>query len=169
MKKSIIILFIGLSFFLVTGCEKEENEVISNNEVVNTDKMVHKHCEREGSMEDGEVSLQYEIYYTGEVLNLLIAEEKVMSAKEETLNTYEEAYKGIHAHYEGLAYYDTEVIRGDTTVTSKITINYDKINIQNLIAIEGEEDNIFEDGVPKVDKWLELAKKFGTKCSIVEE
>ena len=34
--------------------------------------------------------------------------------------------------------------------------------------IEGEEDNIFINKVPKVDKWLELAKKFGTTCELVK-
>ena len=63
---------------------------------------------------------------------------------------------------------DTEVIRGDTSVTRKTTINYDKINIKDLLDIEGEEDNIIENGEAKVEKWISLAKKFGTKCEEVE-
>ena len=107
--------------------------------------------------------------YTGEVLNLIQSEEKVISEDKEILDKYEKAYKDIHAHYEGLEYYDTEVIREDNSVTSTIVINYDKISIPALLSIEGEKDNIVEDGIPKVDKWLELAKKFGTKCTLVEE
>ena len=30
-----------------------------------------------------------------------------------------------------------------------------------------KEDNIIENGKAKVDKWLTLAKKFGTKCKDV--
>ena len=67
--------------------------------------------------------------------------------------------------------YDTEVVRTATTVARKVTINYDKININNLLAIEGADDNIIEDGVAKVEIWKELAKKFGTTCTsaITEE
>ena len=172
MKKLLIVLIV-VSLFVLTGCEDNEEtkktEIISNGEKVNTAKMEHKHCERQGTLEGGEVSLQYEIYYTGEVLNLVKSEEKVISPNEEILDKYEEAYRGIHSHYTDLEYYDTEVIRGETAVTSLITINYDKIDIQQLLDIEGSEHNVVENGIPKVDKWLELAKKFGTKCTKVEE
>ena len=136
MKKIAILFLLGITLFMVTGCE-EEGTVVSNGEKVNTTKMEHKHCERGGTLENGEVSLQYEIYYTGEVLNLIQSEEKVMSEDKEILDTYEEAYKGIHAHYEGLKYYDTEVKRDNNSVTSTIVINYDKIDISALLAIEG--------------------------------
>ena len=170
MKKYLIFIILLLAI-IVTGCEKKDTkeQVISNGEKVDTTTMVHEHCSRAGSMDGGELSLNYELYYTGEVLNLLKAEEKVISSSDEILTTYENAYRGIHEHYKGLEYYDTEVVRGDTTVTSTITINYDKVSIPTLIQIEGAEDNIFEDGVAKVAKWKELAKKFGTKCQIVEE
>lgn len=169
MKKYAILFLLGITLFIVTGCEEQKETVISNGEKVNTTKMEHKHCERIGNLDNGEVSLHYEIYYTGEVLNLIQSEEKVISEDEEILDKYEKAYKDIHAHYEGLEYYDTEVIREDNSVTSTIVINYDKISIPALLSIEGEKDNIVEDGIPKVDKWLELAKKFGTKCTLVEE
>ena len=144
--------------------------VTSAGEDVNVASMQHKHCTRSGSIDTGsEVSLNYDLYYTGEALNILKSEEKVISSDQDVLTTYENAYKKIHANYAGLDYYDTEVVRGDTTVTSTITINYDKIDIDKLLAIEGEEDNIIENGEAKVDKWLTLAKKFGTKCEDVTE
>ena len=104
--------------------------------------------------------MSYELYYTGDKLNILESTEKVIATKDSDLDTYQQAYEKIDSYYEGLEYYDTEVIRGDTSVTRKATINYD---------IEGEEDNIIQDGEAKVDLWLELAKKFGTKCEVVEE
>lgn len=173
MRKNRFIILLLIVLFLVSGCtsknEKEKVEVKSNGKVVDTSKMQHKHCTRGATAPGAEVELNYDIYYTGDKLNLIKSEEKVVSSKDETLDTYENAYKQIHSNYEGLEYYDTEVIRGDTTVTSTITINYDKIDIDRLIEIEGEEDNVFENKVPKVDKWLTLAKKFGTECELVEE
>ena len=44
----------------------------------------------------------------------------------------------------------------------------DKVDIDKLIEIEGEEDNIFENKIPKVSKWLDLSKKFGTTCELVK-
>ena len=37
-------------------------------------------------------------------------------------------------------------------------------HMEKLLEIEGEEDNIIENGKAKVEKWLTLAKKFGTEC-----
>lgn len=170
MKRSSIIIVLLLVSLLLLGCSNSKNTVVSNGQKVNTSKMKHKHCTREGDAgSDIDVSLNYDLYYTGDILNILKAEEKITSEKEDSLSLYEDSYKKIHENYKGLEYYDTSVVRDDKTVTSTITINYDKINIKKLLDIEGEEDNIIENNKAKVDKWLELAKKFGTKCKEVEE
>lgn len=173
MKKSKILILIGIMILLLTGCDSTDSSsgrIESNGESVNTSKMGHKHCTRGATGGEGiDVSLNYDLYYTGENIDILHSEEKVISANSESLDTYEEAYKKIHKNYEGLEYYDAKVERGDTTVVSDITINYAKINIAQLLDIEGEEDNIIVNGKAKLDKWLELAKKFGTKCEDVKE
>ena len=162
-----IIVLIGI-ILLVCGCE--ENTVKSNGKKVDTSKMLHEHCTRSGSAGAGvTVSLNYEIYSTGEILNIVQSTERIETTIQETLDQYESAYKGIHEHYAGLEYYDAKVERTNNSVTSYITINYDKIDIGKLIDIEGEDDNVFENKVPKLAKWKELAKKVGTKCEVVED
>lgn len=165
-KKMIFILIIG--FFLV-GCQdnKESNNVSSN--VSSSKTMIHQHCTRSGSLSGGEVELNYELYSTGEVLNRLESYEKVISSKSDLLDTYEDAYNKIKDNYDDLEYYDASVVREENSVLYTIKIDYDHIDIKKLLDIEGEEDNIIEDGVAKVDKWLELAKKFGTTCTEVED
>lgn len=165
MKKYLVLITISLLLF--SGCN--DNKVVSNGKKVDTSNMIHEHCIRTGSVKDGEASLEYDIYYTGEVFNIIVSNEKVTSTNKEVLDTYEEAYRKIHSYYEGLEYYDTSVIRTSDYVESSMTINYDKVDIKKLISIEGEDDNIFEDNIPKIEKWKELAKKVGTKCSIVTE
>ena len=168
MKKIFVIISLFLIVILLCGCEEKEKVVI-NGKTINTSKMEHKHCTRNGTLTGGEVKLEYDIYYTGDVLNVVKSMEKVISSDENILNSYEQAYKGIHAHYMGLENYDTEVVRGDTSVTSIMNINYDEIDIDELIRIEGEEDNIFDNKVPSVSKWLEFASKLGAKCELVKD
>lgn len=170
MKRSSILIVLILCLFLVTACNenKTQKQVISNGETVDTSKMQHKTCTRDADAGNGiDVTLSYDLYYTGENLNILHSSEKVVATSNDTLDEYENAYKKIDSNYENLKYYDSNVIRGDTSVTRDLTINYDKIDIDGLLAIEGEEDNIIENGKAKVDKWLTLAKKFGTKCEDV--
>ena len=168
MKKITIIISLFLLVLLVSGCEEKKNVTI-NGKTVNTAKMEHKHCTRNGSLTGGDVELEYDVYYTGDNINIVKTMEKVISDDQEILNTYEEAYKGIHSHYEGLENYETSVVRDDNSVASYINVNYDEVDIDKLIAIEGEEDNIFENKVPKVSKWLELGEKLGAQCELVED
>ena len=171
MNKKIFILILVCTIFL-TACssKKDETKVESNGEWGGVSSMKHKKCSRTGNAGSGiDVSLNYDLYYTGDILNILHSEEKVVATNESDLDTYEEAYKKIYKNYEGLKYYDAKVERGDTSVTSDLTINYDKIDIDALLSIEGEDDNIIENGKAKVDKWITLAKKFGTKCEDVDD
>ncbi len=168
-KKVIFLLVIGL--FLV-GCqdsEESKDSTMSSSSNASSNVMIHQHCTRSGSLSGGEVELNYELYSTGEVLNRLESYEKVISSNSDILNTYEDAYKKINQNYEGLQYYDSSVLRENDFVLNTIKIDYDHIDIKKLLDIEGEEDNIIEDGVAKVDKWLELAKKFGTTCTEVKD
>lgn len=170
MKKRTLGFILVLLLLFTTACSKTVTVV---NEDGTSQKMkvkkVHEHCTRVGSMQgNAQADLNYEIYYTGEVLNKIESTEKVTSIDESILDQFEEAYKQIHAYYEGLKYYDAEVTRTSNSVTNKIVINYDKIDAEKLLEIEGEEDNIFEEGVPKVAKWKELTKKVGMTCEVVE-
>lgn len=175
MKKiSSLILLIIVSLFIVTGCDsqsnnKANNQVISNGEKVDTKTMKHKHCTRGADAgTNTEMVLEYDVYYTGEKLNLLISHEELKTEDQEMLKEYEDAYKKIATYYEGLEYYEQEVTKTSNSVTNKTTINYDKIDIKKLLAIEGEEDNIIENGEAKVDLYLALLKRFGGKCEDVE-
>ena len=172
MNKSKYILLIFVAVLLLTGCDNNSNETEEKTvtEDVETDEMVHKHCTRSSTNSGGvSTELSYEIYYTGEKLNLLESTEKVISDNSDKLDEYQEAYEKINKYYKDLKYYDTEVTREDNSVTRSTTINYDKIDIDILLDIEGEEDNIIEDKEAKVQLWLDLAKKFGTKCKKVTE
>ncbi len=169
MKKiNILLTLLIVITVFICGCT-DNNTVISDGKKVNTSKMQHKHCTRSATGDDITTELNYEIYYSGEKLNILESNERVISEKESNLDTYQEAYENINEYYKGLKYYDTQVVRGKNYVLRKTIINYDKINISTLLDIEGEEDNIIENGEAKVDLWLTLAKKFGTKCELVEE
>lgn len=145
----------------LTACGKEEKNELEN-------KMVHEHCTRTGTIdENSSTDLSYEIYYTGDILNKVESTEKVISTSSETLEEYEEAYRKIHEYYKDLENFETKIDKTSNSVTSIMIIDYDHINIQELIDIEGEEDNIFENNVPKLSKWKKLAEKVGMECTQV--
>ena len=108
--------------------------------------------------------MSYEVYYEDDYVTILHSTEEVTSDDSSVLDTYEEAYKNIFKQYEGLKYYDNIVTRTDNSIISDTTINYAKIDIDKLLEIEGEEDNVIENGKVKLSTWLNFAKKFGVTC-----
>ena len=171
--KTILLILLVLSLFIVTACENQTTKnnkepIISNGTVVKTGKMKHKKCTRQANGGTGvDVELNYDVYYTGENINILVSKEKLITEDQDMLKQYEDAYKQIGSYYKGLQYYDQKVTRTNNSVLNEITINYDKIDIKQLLAIEGEEDNIIENGKAKVDLYIALLKKFGGKCEDV--
>lgn len=166
MKKIVMSIVFVFLIGMVSACGDKTQQESSSQTDSNT--KIHEHCTRTGTIDDNSsVDLSYEIYYTGERLNRVEAYEKVTSSSQETLKTYQDAYEKIQSYYKGLAYYDAEVKTTSDSVESIIKIDYDHIDIAKLIAIEGEDDNVFENNIPKISKWKELADKVGTKCTQV--
>lgn len=150
LRSSIVLVMV----LLLAGC--------GSNSAVSSDGV--KKCTRTGTVTNGSTEMNYEVYYKGEDVVLLHSTEKIISDSSSVLDTYEEAYKSIFKQYEGLEYYDNKVTRSNNSVTNEITINYEKIDMGKLLDIEGEEDNVIENGKVKLDTWLSFAKKYGVTC-----
>lgn len=189
MKKNKLskLVLILMMVVLLTGCGSNESSTTANNTTENSSSnnssinesttpnssvsesdtmgMEKLTCSREATAGSGvDVNLDYEIFYQGEYIQILHSTEQVVTDDQDTLDEYEDAYKGIYKNYEGLKYYDNTVTRTNNSVTSDTVINYGKIDTDKLLAIEGEEDNVINDGKVKLDDWLDFAEQFGTKC-----
>ena len=169
MKKILLGITIFALLFVTTACDSKTTTTPTTNNTktpaTSLTGQVHEHCTREASMQgNAQADLNYEIYYTGEVLNKVESTEKVTSTDKEILDQYEAAYKSIAVHYDDLKYYDFNIVRNENSVTNYITVDYDHVDIKQLIDIEGDTDNVFENEIPKVAKWKELTKKIGMVC-----
>lgn len=170
MKKQSKIIIILILLMITVGCTKKTaDDTIkeTNKDIIKETKdMIVLNCSREATAgANVDVDLKYKIYYTGLYISILHSVEKVTSENTTTLDEYEVAYKEISKNYEGLKYYDNTVTRDKNSVTNDTIINYDKIDMEKLLEIEGEEDNIIKDGKVKVEDWVTFAEKFGTKCN----
>ena len=176
LKKILISLLIILSFF-ITGCSEEE--VVQNNEPIVQKESVlddidssgtgNLFCTRDAFANEGiDVELSYEISYKDGNVMVLHANEKVVSENSDSLDEYENAYRKIAKNYEGLKYYDITITRDKTSVINDTVINYEKIDTDKLLDIEGEEDNVIVDGKVKLSTWVSFAEQFGASCKEVE-
>ena len=169
-KISSLLLIIIVCVFFVSGCETEEKEKSDTSSKVKSvddlsDKEGTLNCTRDANVDGGTGEFNYVVSYKGEDLTSIYSIEAITSDDEAKLTEYEEAYKKIDSYYVGIDHYNASVKRSGNTVSHIIEIDYEKIDIKKLIELEGEEDNIFVDNKPKLEKYFELAKKLGITCS----
>lgn len=154
MKKISKLFFVLALAFLCSGCLKGTEA--SANGV--------KHCSRKATVEGAEMLMSYDVYYEGEYVTIIKSLEGITSDNKELLDTYEKAWKDVYAQYKGIDYYENSVVRSENSVICDTKINYVKADVSKIIEIEGEEDNIFEDGKVKLKTWLDFAEKLGVVC-----
>ena len=165
MKRNKLILIIVL-LLLVTGCfHKKPSEYKIKSTADLNNKSGSMTCSRKADADSGVTpSFKYYITYRNNEILVLHSIEKITAQDSNYLNQYEQAYKNINKNYKGLNYYDSKVIRTNDSVTRDTVINYEKIDTDKLLSIEGEEDNIIKNGKAKLNTWLSFARKFGTIC-----
>ena len=162
MKKIISLFLVIISLFIITGCEENDTEIEVTKE---KDESTLKCTRTASGMNDATASLNYTIYYRGDYVTKTVSVEKVTSDDSSVLDTYQQSYEKIFVPYKDIDYYENKVDRTSTSVTSITVINYEKVDVSKILAIEGEDGNIYdEDGKVKKDTLVSFYKKYGAKC-----
>lgn len=172
----LLICLLIITLLFVTGCGEEEiindensGGIFKGASAVSSDFNYNGSgtlvCTQAAVAEgDMEVDINYTISYTDGIINKLTSVQKVSSSSNSSLSIYEGAYKNIASNYKNLDGYTTEVTRDSGSVSYVSVIDYDKIDVDEIIAIEGAEDNIFDNGKASLKLWLDLAGSVGTTC-----
>lgn len=179
LKKISLFLIILVCCMFLCGCSEEKKESNSTTDITGTTTVKKTivpddfnmngtgrlKCSTEASAGEGiDVDLNYTVNYkNGNILNLKSIQ-KVTSDDSSSLDLYETSYTNIALSYKNLKYYDTNIVRDSNSVTYTIYIDYDNIDVDKLLDIEGAEDNIIKRGKAKLSLWLDLAGSMGTVC-----
>lgn len=149
--KKIILLGIVLLLF-VTGCGSTKEE-----------KMV---CTRTATMNGMEMDFRYEVYYQGNNVNKVKTREKVKSESEVTLKNLENQAKTLYSNFDKIENYDYNVTIEGNTLTSTTNINYQKINIDELLKIDSSIQQLLNDN-NKIDleKITQVYEQTGATCN----
>lgn len=163
MKKIGISILLVFTIILISGCGKETIEDKMKKE---DNEKILKCTRNVTSQENMTTSFSYKIYYDGDYVTKTVAIEKVTSDDKEVLKTYKEAYEKVFSTYKNIEYYDNEVKQKGNTVSSTTVVNYQKVDVNKIIEIEGKEDNIFEEDLKvKKDTLVSFYKKYGITCN----
>ncbi len=155
MRKLILVL--GVSLLLVTGCSSEE-------------KLGLLKCTKEQDINsDTKLSSTYEVKYKDGNVVKLNTKEVITSSSKDTLEAYKKNLEEIYGAYNNIDYYNNEVkIEGDT-LTSTTKVNYEKIDTDKLIEIDKNNEAAIVDGKVKVSTLKEAYEKLGANCTMEKE
>lgn len=151
MKKRV--LFAGLAVMLVaaTGCGKESSKTMT--------------CTMNGEVVKGTtINSEYKVTYTGKYVDLVESTETVKSDTKEILDTYKTTVTSMYSPYDDLKYYDVDIKSTDDALTTKVTINYAKIDTDKLVEINSATGKLLEDGKIALDTLKTVYEQMGATC-----
>ncbi|MDD5888329.1 MAG: DUF1307 domain-containing protein [bacterium] len=151
MKKIQIILVLIIALF-ATGCVKESEEKTMT-------------CTRTVNKEDVKMDFQYNVVYQQDYVKKVESIEKVTTDNLETLNNYKTTVEQVYAPYKDIEYYETEVTISDNTLTSIASIDYENIDIDELIKIDSAYEQLFTNGKISIDTIENLYNQIGVSCT----
>lgn len=151
MKKFIFLLPIFI--LCLTGCGNEKTGSIvctlSSKDAVN----------------GYQLNSTYKINYKGEIVESVETEEVVTSDKEEILSTFETSlnntYKKTNDTYGGYTY---KVTKEDGKVTSKVTIDYSKMDIEQFVTDQPALKSYVKDNKLLTDGLKSMYETLGATC-----
>ena len=163
MKRNILLIIsICLLCIITSGCGKDDYKVVN--------------CTREvEATESFKTDMKYKLYYEDNYVMEMHSVEKI-TAEDSVLNQYKEAYEKSYSKYKGLEYYDYNINIKNGTLTSKVDIDYTKIDMDKLLEIDGPVElkeegsdkktkyNVYKDGKVLLDESIKLYERLGAKC-----
>lgn len=121
-------------------------------------------CTRNTTQGTLKLDVKYVVTYSGKYVNKVESTEKIISTNTTTLETYKKSVENIYSPYKDIEYYDYEVSIDGDTLTSKVIIDYDKIDTDKLISLDSSIGNIIKNGKIKVEDMKSIYEQTGATC-----
>lgn len=152
LTKLSVLLLVGLLVF--TGCDgKKEEEAKTLT------------CTKTGEVTTGiEADFSYKITYRGDYVEKVNTVEKLKTDNEEYLNQYKELVEEGYKDYKDLKYYDYSVDVKDGVLTSKVDIDYSKVDTKKMIEIDSNNATLIKDGKIKLNDLKAVYQATGAVC-----
>lgn len=161
MKRNILLVGLIVIALVLTGCgAKEDEKEGSKNPEVAT-----RTCTRTATVTEGvQMDLKYVITYEGDYVTKVDTVEKIITEDQDVLETYEDTLKSTYALFDDIEHYDYDIEVNDDTLTSTVAINYEKIDIDELLAIDTAVETFLTDGKVDLEKITSFYTQLGAVC-----
>ena len=148
MKK---LLIIPIFILLLTGCGGES---LTRTVCTNTNSL----------SEDALLASEYVIYALGDSVHILVSTESIRSENPDVLEHYRKTIEDIYLQYNRVPFYNNSIHTEDGFLTSITMVNYNRVNLDDLIRIDENNAAIIENGRVSLRILLEMYKDSGAIC-----
>ena len=149
MKKFLTIVMI-MGVFLFTGCKTEQEKIMK--------------CSRTINQSEIKMDLAYNVTYKGDYVTKVESTEKIITDDQDTLELYKTQIENTTSIFKGIKYYDYDIKIDGNTLISTIKIDYEKIDTDELIAIDSSMKQLIKDGKIAVEDIESLYNQLGITC-----
>lgn len=149
MKKILVAIMI-MGTVLFTGCGKEEEKVMK--------------CSRTINQASIKMNLLYDVTYKGDYVTKVESTEEITTNDESTLELYKTQIENTVSMFKDIEYYDHEINIDGNTLKSTITIDYEKIDTDELIELDSSMKQLIKDGKVAVEDIESLYNQLGITC-----
>lgn len=156
MKKKLLILGI-IALVLITGCGQGSKDI-----TVKEEKIL---CTRTGNMNNLEMDFNYEVYYEGNNVNKVQTTEKITSEDTSVLEQSKQQIENLYSNFDNIENYNYNVVIEGNTLTSTTDINYEKIDIDELLEIDSSISQLLnDDNKIDLEKITQVYEQTGATC-----
>lgn len=155
-KKYYVVVIILIIFVIITLVGIKNNFYRANGQLI---------CTYKSKNIDSKFNTVYQVTYKNRYVTKVETIEKIEASDANLLLSYKTSLDDIYNKYNKVKYYSNESEIIKNTLTSKTTINYEKINTKDLIKINPSLKEIIVNGKINIDKIRKKYIESGAKCS----
>jgi uncharacterized lipoprotein YehR (DUF1307 family) len=111
------------------------------------------------------IKTKYIVTFKNKIVKNIYTEETLTKYDDKVLNDYKTTLDSLYQPYSKLKYYDYSVELKDNQVTSKININYEKLDINKFISIDSNNKKILTNNKVMIKTIKKIYKNNGARCT----
>ena len=127
-----------------------------------TNKMI---CTYSATADVYAIKTKYIVTFKNKIVKNIYTEETLTKYGDKVLNDYKTTLDSLYQPYSKLKYYDYSVELKDNQVTSKININYEKLDINKFISIDSNNKKILTNNKVMIKTIKKIYKNNGARCT----
>lgn len=118
------------------------------------------------TVNNGDVIIKnsFEVLYKDRNVVSVKSSEEITADDSETIEQYKDLLESMYEPYNKIEYYSNEIKVENKTLKSITKINYNKINKDELIAVDRSNSSLYEGNKVPIKKLKKVYKDMGARC-----